>query len=231
MKHARNTALVAAVWAVLLCSGPASAETCDGFEELFTTTPAPPQNPALWRFYSERLAATPPGSYDLLLLGDSLAELWPDASFSPLKAANLGVGGDGTQHLLWRLESPEMKTLKLGKVLIVIGTNNLGGSQSCAIAAGISKVVEKANAIWPSSQIAFLDIPPRGVDFKFNNDRRLATNAAVRQIPDLRSIDVDDAITCRWKAPCVNYGDDNLHFSEAGYRILGKAVRDALFRD
>jgi hypothetical protein len=231
MKHGRNTLLVAAVCAVLLYSAPVSAEICDAFEELFTTTPAPPQNPALWRFYSERLAAAPPGSYDLLLLGDSLAQLWPDASFSPLRAANLGVGGDGTQHLLWRLESPEMKTLKLGKVLIMIGTNNLGENQSCAIAAGISKIVKKASVIWPSSQIAFLEIPPRGVDFKFNNDRRLATNAAVRQIPDLISIDVDDAITCRWKAPCANYSDDNLHFSEVGYRILRNAVRDVLFRD
>ena len=232
MLHVRTKAVVVAACGALSLSTPAPAETCDRFEELFATTPAPPQNPAQWRFYSERLAAATPGNYDLLLLGDSLAQLWPDASLSPLKVANLGLGGDSTQHLLWRLASPEMNTLKPSKVLFVIGTNNLvTGSQPCAIVAGIATIIRKSKETWPSAQLVFLEIPPSGADFMSNNNRRLEINAAVRLIPGVKTINVDNAITCGWQAPCVNYADDHLHFHEPGYRVLGKAAHDALFRD
>jgi lysophospholipase L1-like esterase len=225
-------AVVAATYVAFSLSTAMAADTCDRFEELFATTPAPPQNPSQWKFYSERLAAILPGDSDLLLIGDSLAQLWPDVSLSPLRVANLGIGGDSTQHLLWRLASPELSTLKPIKVLIVIGTNNLGtGSQPCAIVAGIRKIIGKVGETWPSAQAAFLEITPRGADFGFNNTWRLETNAAVRLIPGVKTINVDDAITCDWHVPCQNYGDDNLHFSPAGYEIVGKAVKAALFQN
>ena len=180
-------AAIAATCVALPLASAAASETCDQFQLLFATTPAPLQDASRWKFYTERLAATPPGNYDLLLIGDSLAQLWPDASLSPIKVANLGIGGDSTQHVLWRLASPEMRMLAPAKVLLVIGTNNLGtGSPPCAIAAGIRKITESVAQMWPSAQIAFLEIPPRGTDFKYNNNWRLETNAMARLIPGLK---------------------------------------------
>ncbi|CDQ93365.1 unnamed protein product [Oncorhynchus mykiss] len=50
---------------------------------------------------------------DVLFVGDSLVQLlyqfevWRDL-FSPLHALNFGVGGDATQHVLWRLSNGEL---------------------------------------------------------------------------------------------------------------------------
>jgi len=225
--------VVGVICTVLLLSiSAAAAAQCDQFEELLTTTPAPPQNAWLWKFYAERLAATPPGNYNLVLLGDSLAQRWPVLSLSPLNVANLGVGGDQTQHVLWRLSSPELAKLKPSKILIVIGTNNLTVDISpCAIIAGIGKIIERASEVWPSAEMAFLEIAPRGDSFMFKNDQRMEVNKAIRQIARAKSVNVDDAITCEWHSPCVNYEDDKIHFSEVGYQLLGRIIKSTMFQN
>jgi hypothetical protein len=45
----------------------------------------------------------------------------------------------------------------------MLGTNNLSvGDSPCAIIAGLIRVIERVEAIWPSTQIGFLEISPRG---------------------------------------------------------------------
>ena len=73
-----------------------------------------------------------------------------------------------------------------------------------------------------------LEVPPRGQDLKFRNDVRLEVNSAIRGMPTIKPIDVDDAIACVWKTPCENYNADRLHFAPAGYKILTKLLREAL---
>src|SRR5260370_20222132 len=50
------------------------------------------------------------GDVDVLFLGDSITQGWEregkkvwKEDFAALKAANFGIGGDQTQHVLWRL--------------------------------------------------------------------------------------------------------------------------------
>ena len=51
------------------------------------------------------------GEYELLMVGDSIThnfesigeKVWKK-HFEPLKALNLGFGGDRTNHVLWRLD-------------------------------------------------------------------------------------------------------------------------------
>src|SRR5437870_3676093 len=59
------------------------------------------------------------GGVDVLFLGDSITDAWGgeghprkasgaeifEKQFMPLKAANFGIGGDQTQHVLWRLQN------------------------------------------------------------------------------------------------------------------------------
>jgi len=53
------------------------------------------------------------GGFDVLFMGDSITDGWRngaqrkiwDATFAPLKAANFGISGDRTQHVLWRLQN------------------------------------------------------------------------------------------------------------------------------
>ena len=50
------------------------------------------------------------GEGDVIFLGDSITQGWEGAgkkawadNFTPLKAVNLGIGGDQTGHILWRI--------------------------------------------------------------------------------------------------------------------------------
>src|SRR5689334_9616611 len=65
------------------------------------------------------------GGVDVLFLGDSITDAWGgeghgksegskifEEEFVPLKAANFGIGGDRTQHVLWRLQNGELDDIQ-----------------------------------------------------------------------------------------------------------------------
>jgi lysophospholipase L1-like esterase len=215
-----------AIWTIALTR--VHAEICDSSEELLSTTPAPPTTAFLWQLYLKELQ-TEEVDADLLLLGDSLAQLWPSTSLSPLRIANLGVSGDRTQQVLWRLASPELVKFNPHKVLIVIGSNNLAmNGAPCAIVSGIKKIIERVKEIWPRTEISFLEIPPRR-DFGLKNDERIQINAAMRQSNGFKTINIDDAITCQWHTPCGYYKEDEVHFTEIGYQLVGQIIKSTLF--
>ena len=64
------------------------------------------------RFVSEAHESEP----DVLWVGDSLiqhlgnTDIW-EKSFAPLHSLNFGIGGDRTEHLLWRLQNGELSGL------------------------------------------------------------------------------------------------------------------------
>ncbi|XP_014979524.3 platelet-activating factor acetylhydrolase IB subunit alpha1 isoform X3 [Macaca mulatta] len=68
---------------------------------------------------------------EVVFIGDSLVqlmhqcEIWREL-FSPLHALNFGIGGDGTQHVLWRLENGELEHIRPKIVVVWVGTNNHG---------------------------------------------------------------------------------------------------------
>ena len=69
----------------------------------------------------------------VVFLGDSITEQWETAgkavwneALAPLNALDLGVGGDRTEHLLFRLKSGAYDKLPVRVAVILIGTNNLG---------------------------------------------------------------------------------------------------------
>ena len=84
-----------------------------------------------WYEEHEKFVAIAAGSLSsVLLVGDSLVNglaryhrVW-SKYFKPLRALNFGVGGDRTQHVLWRIENGEIP-LNLQVAFIHCGTNNL----------------------------------------------------------------------------------------------------------
>src|SRR5436190_19976020 len=94
------------------------------------------------------------GNVDVLFLGDSITDAWGgeghgkgggasifEKEFVPLKAANFGIGGDRTQHVLWRLQNGELEGIQPKVVMLMIGTNNLGSNTPEEIADGITAIV------------------------------------------------------------------------------------------
>lgn len=123
----------------------------------------------------------------LVLLGDSIFESYLGTSFGAvaerakgtpevlatfaqthaLLPLVLGISGDQTQHLLWRLQNGELPPGRLRELpgatfVVLIGTNNLGSGMLPGVAAaGVVAVVE-----WllrnTAGQVVVLDVLPRG---------------------------------------------------------------------
>src|SRR5262249_58162244 len=77
------------------------------------------------------------GDVDVLFLGDSITDAWRGQAawkkyFEPLKAANFGIGGDRTEHVLWRISNGELEGIRPKGAVIMIGTNNTRGQRAAA---------------------------------------------------------------------------------------------------
>jgi platelet-activating factor acetylhydrolase IB subunit beta/gamma len=217
---------------VCITPAPAFAEICG--DQNLTTTPESSASQRSYELYLKQLLLAVDANVDLILLGDSLAALWDTKMFQPISVVNLGVGGDRTQNVLWRLESPEWSKLRPRAVFIMLGTNNLPYNNPCAIIAGLKRVIERVKSIWPSARVILLEITPRGKGFLEYNSARVEINAAMHNLSGIETVNVDDEITCKQKeegasGACQNYLPDNLHFSAAGYETILKSLRNTLF--
>ena len=66
--------------------------------------------------HAKHLEMIKSGGGDLLFVGDSITEGWGGAGkevwakeYAPGKAINIGIGGDTTQNVLWRLANGEVE--------------------------------------------------------------------------------------------------------------------------
>ena len=88
------------------------------------------------------------GHVDLLFLGDSITQGWNDNAvwkrfYGPRNAANFGIGGDRTQHVLWRIQNGELDGIEPKVVVLMIGTNNADSATADEIAQGVTAIVEE----------------------------------------------------------------------------------------
>ena len=81
--------------------------------------------------------------------------------FELLLALNFGVGGDRTQHVLWRIEKGQIP-LNLQVAFVHCGTNNLDRDNPAEIRDGIASIVytiqEKSLMLTLLCQVYFQEI-------------------------------------------------------------------------
>jgi lysophospholipase L1-like esterase len=117
------------------------------------------------------LAAAAAGqASNVVFLGDSITQwfaggigstVWSQ-KIAPLGAADLGVAGDTTQNLLWRIDNGELAGQPRLAVLM-IGTNNLGTGVGVAeTVAGIEADITAIRQASPGTQILLNGLFPRG---------------------------------------------------------------------
>ena len=182
------------------------------------------------------------GGVDVLFLGDSITDAWRTYNektqrgglrvwqkhFEPLKAANFGIGGDRTQHVLWRIQNGELDGIQPKVVVLMIGTNNSGSDSAEQIAAGIEAIVQEIRKRSPSTKILLLAIFPRGEKPNPQRDKITQVNALIAKLDDgktVRFLDIgkrflrDDGTI----PPEIMY--DYLHLTEKGYEIWAEAIR------
>lgn len=176
-------------------------------------------------------------------LGDSLTEFWLHTGSSawyskmaPLKAANLGIAGDRTENILYRIQRLDFSRSKPELAVLMMGTNNLGTptpDPDGKVVEAIQKAVTLLKAKLPATAtILVLGLPPNVMEPKSEFRQRVKTfntqlaaapwPAGVKYVPVYEAfVDADD----RWK-PGLTV--DGTHFSAAGYEELAKVLKGFL---
>jgi lysophospholipase L1-like esterase len=182
------------------------------------------------------------GGVNVLFLGDSITDAWRgkaaqptwDKYFKPLGAANFGIGGDRTEHVLWRIQNGELAAIMPKAIVLMIGTNNTGSNSADQIADGITAIVRTIRAKSPSSQILLLAVFPRGAQpgtpVRMKIDE---INKTISKLDDGKHVHYLD-IGSKFLQPdgtlTKDIMPDFLHLSARGYQIWGDAIAPAVDR-
>ena len=177
------------------------------------------------------------GNIDLLMIGDSITQQWGSGGggiwrefYGDRNAVNLGISGDGTQHVLWRLENGNINDISPKLAVIMIGTNNSNFCSAQEIADGITAIVEKLRTELPEMKILLLGIFPRGAN---NRDGKRRVNARVNEIvsalDDGESIfylDIGESFLADDGTLSLEMMYDRLHLTPAAYRIWAESIEE-----
>jgi lysophospholipase L1-like esterase len=201
--------------------------------------PVPREPP--WLAQHERFVAqAKKGGVDLLFLGDSITDFWRSRGskvwtkyYAPRHAANFGITGDRTQHVLWRIGHGELDGIKPKVTVLMIGTNNSQDNSSPEIADAIKVIIENIHTKCPGTKILLLGIFPR----QWATDKP-ATMETIKKVNDIIA-SFDDGKTVKYldigpkflgpdgKVP-ADIMPDFLHLNAKGYQIWAEAMEPTL---
>ena len=93
----------------------------------------------------------------------AVPEIW-DSLFKPLNAANFGISGDRTQHLLWRIQNGNFDKIKPKVIPLEIGVNNFADNTANEVAGAIKSIVRALQKKVPGVKILLFGPLPTGND-------------------------------------------------------------------
>lgn len=190
------------------------------------------------------------GGVDVYFEGDSITRRWAandyphlqvnwNRNFSGWKAGNFGRGADRVEHILWRVQHGELDGVHPKAVVLLAGTNNIGGEAPAgngeALAADISKgmaaLVAAIRNKAPEATVIVTGIFPR-------NDNMAAlpvirrVNAELAKLADggkVRFLDTNPKLADADGRLFAGMMDpDLLHPAEKAYQIWADALRPHL---
>ncbi|MFO1077234.1 MAG: GDSL-type esterase/lipase family protein [Planctomycetota bacterium] len=193
------------------------------------------------------LAAARAGGHEVVFLGDSITQgFGGDGSatwareFVPRHAINLGVSGDRTQNVLWRLDHgliDELACLRntiavnhVGVCVVMIGTNNAtkGECTPAEIADGVAAVTQRLLDGLPKAEVLLLAIFPRGGPGDAAARRCAEANALLAQRfaghPRVHWKDIGRAFLSPDGTLSKDTMPDLLHLSPAAYRTWADQI-------
>jgi beta-glucosidase len=199
-------------------------------------------------FLKDKEEALKNGPVDLLFVGDSITDGWrnqkKDGTESPqlkifkerwgkYNPLNIGISGDRTQHVLWRLEQGEVDGIKPKAIVLMIGTNNLGNKESVEdTIAGITAVVKSLRERLPESKVLLLAVFPRGetTDNPFRAQIK-QVNDAIAKLDDgshVKYLDIGPKFLAEDGTLTKEVMPDALHPNAKGYEIWADAIGSTL---
>ena len=175
------------------------------------------------------------GNVDLVFIGDSITQGWEGPGkevwkefYGERNAVNLGIGGDRTQHVIWRLDNGNLEGIQPKLAVIMIGTNNSSSNKPEEIADGITKIVDQLKTKSPETKILVLGVFPRGAG-PDNGQRKVneATNVLVSKLADNQTVhylDISKQFLGDDGSLSKEIMPDLLHLSPKGDRIWAEPI-------
>lgn len=226
---------------LLLLSAPSTLLRADHHEgeqaSHSAITPVPRQGGWLNRHesFNTKVQANQ-GNIDLAFIGDSITQGWEgrgkivwEKYFGHRKALNLGIGGDRTQHVLWRMDNGNLEGIQPKLAVIMIGTNNSAEDRNTAneMVDGVRAVVKQLRSKLPQSKLLLLGIFPRGDVFNDRRGKILQVNQALARLHDgewVTYLDIGPQFMDDNGIISPSIMPDFLHLSSAGYGIWADAI-------
>ena len=197
-----------------------------------------------------KVAATP--NAEILLVGDSITSQWGGgqmptitpawtAHFGTTPFVNLGIGGDKTYNVLWRLDHAGLETLNPKAVVLQIGHNNMFfvGEYSIADAVdGIVWCVRNLRSKFSTTPIIVVNVfPTLGPFYNVLKETRAALNARKLAATDPLVFELD--LWDQLNLPPPGLGNplyfkplstnpalnDGVHLFDAGYQVWAAALK------
>jgi lysophospholipase L1-like esterase len=199
-------------------------------------TPAPPKI-TQWQAHFEHLrqTVTDPrmSTRRLLFIGDSLTYGWHAdetlfyQSFKQFSPLNLGIFGDRTEGVIYRLNAA-WGGLKPRLAVVLIGTNNTAtGSSPSDVALAIAEIVRTIRVRSGETRVLIVSILPRGeksstlraANNKLNEILASCANGETTFFADIAGSFLDESGGFR-----PELTSDNIHLTRSGYRQLASLI-------
>lgn len=198
-----------------------------------------PDFPHAWRQIHESYlnAIKQQPEAEVLYFGDSLTQSWPQEiwrkHFAPLKAINLGIGGDATPQVLWRIEHGELAGISPKVIVVMIGVNNIWpGYSSADTAKGIAAIHQQLREKQPESRILLLGVLPIFDAQDGIRDWIKEVNAEASRLADgtkTRFLDLGPLmIEANGDRKANYYNADRLHLELVAYQVLAPQIAAAI---
>lgn len=173
---------------------------------------------------------------EILWIGDSLiqnltqSKIW-ETNFCAMHSLNFGIGGDRTEHVLWRLENGELDNLSPKVVVVLVGTNNHGDTPQ-QIADGLKAICNLIRDRQPQAFVILLSLLPRGYQPNQLRIRNKAVNDELEEYvkgnSKLQLVNIDTGFIQADETISHHDMYDYLHLTQKGYSMAFEPVNELL---
>lgn len=200
-------------------------------------------DPEFAKLHAKFLERDKQGGIGLLFLGDSItagwfwghnSDIW-NQHFGKYSPVDFGIGGDRTEHVLWRIDNGELDGISPKAVVLLIGTNNIGYPAEDILRAD-RKIIAEIHQKLPNSNVLVMGIFPRGADptDPYVGEMRAKikqVNEGLSKLDDgaaTRFLDIGEKFLDEKGAIPKQIMPDALHPSFSGYQIWAEAIQPTI---